>query len=96
MASAFLAGAAAAGVSNLPREIGEILTLQAAHGEAAVLEALQRAVEFRRWRAGDLRSILAAVGAAPQPRTAGQALVLTLPSVPVRPLSDYKFSGDPA
>jgi transposase len=96
VASAFLAGAAAAGVSNLPREIGEILTLQAAHGEAAVLEALQRAVEFRRWRAGDLRSILAAAGAAPQPRTAGQALVLTLPSVPVRPLSDYKFSGDPA
>jgi transposase len=95
-AAAFLTGAAAAGVANLARELGEILALQAAHGDTALLEALQRAVEFRRWRAGDVRSILAAAGAAPTPRTAGQALVLTLPAVPVRPLSDYKFSGDPA
>jgi hypothetical protein len=95
-ASVFLAGAAAAGVANLPREISEILTLQAAHGQAAVIAALERAVEFRRWRAGDVRSILAAAGAAPQPRPAGQALVLTLPAVPVRPLSDYAFGGDPA
>ena len=33
-AAAFLTGAAAAGVANLPREIGEILTLQAAHGDS--------------------------------------------------------------
>ena len=95
-AAAFLTGAAAAGVANLPREISEILTLQAAHGHAALTAALERAVEFRRWRAGDVRSILAAAGAAPQPRPAGQALVLTLPAVPVRPLSDYAFGGDPA
>jgi transposase len=94
VAAAFLTGAAAAGVANLPREIGEVLTLQAAHGDAALLDALARAVEFRRWRADDVRSILAAAGAAPQPRPAGQALVLTLPSVPVRPLSDYAFGGD--
>jgi hypothetical protein len=96
VASAFLAGAAAAGVSNLPQQIGEILTLQAAHGDGALLAALERAAQFGRWRAGDVRSILAAAGAAPQPRTAGQALVLTLPAVPVRPLSDYAFGGDPA
>jgi transposase len=96
VAAAFLTGAAAAGVANLPREISEILTLQAAHGQPALLDALARAVEFRRWRAGDVRSILAVAGAAPTPRDPGQALVLTLPSVPVRPLSDYKFSGDPA
>jgi transposase len=96
VASVFLAGAAAAGVANLPREIGEILTLQAAHGPDALIAALGRAVEFRRWRADDVRSILAAAGAAPQPRPAGQALVLTLPAVPVRPLSDYAFGGDPA
>jgi hypothetical protein len=36
------------------------------------------------------------VGAAPQPRPAGQALVLTLPSVPTRPLSDYAFGGEPS
>jgi transposase len=93
-AAAFLAGAAAAGVSSLPREIGEILTMRAAHGDAALIAALGRAVEFRRWRADDVRSILAAAGAAPTPRPAGEALVLTLPAVPVRPLSDYKFSAD--
>lgn len=96
VAAAFLTGAAAAGVANLPREISQILTLQAAHGDTALLTALARAVEFRRWRAGDVRSILAAGGAAPQPSPAGQALVLTLPQVPVRPLTDYAFGGDPA
>lgn len=95
VAASFLTGAAAAGVANLTREIGEILTLQAAHGDTALLAALARAVRFRRWRADDVRSILAAAGAAPQPRPAGQALVLTLPSVPTRPLSDYKM-GDPS
>jgi hypothetical protein len=94
--AAFLAGAAAAGVSTLHREISQILTLQAAHGDTALTAALERAVQFGRWRADDVRSILAAAGAVPQPRPAGQALVLTLPAVPVRPLSDYKFGGDPA
>ncbi len=96
VAASFLTGAAAAGVANLAREIGEILTLQAAHGDTALLAALERAVQFRRWRADDVRSILAAAGAAPSPRQAGQALVLTLPSVPTRPLSDYKIGGDPS
>jgi hypothetical protein len=94
VAEAFLIGAAAAGVSKLPSELSAILTLQAAHGDSALLAALQRAVEFGRWRADDVRSILAAAGAAPQPRPAGQALVLTLPSVPTRSLNDYKFGGD--
>jgi hypothetical protein len=39
-----------------------------------------------------VRSILAAAGAAPQPRAAGQALVLTLPAVPTRSLNDYAIS----
>jgi hypothetical protein len=92
-AAAFLAGAAAAGVSSLRRELEEILTLQAAHGDTALVAALQRAVEFGRWRADDVRSILAAAGAAPTPQPAGQALVLSLPQVPVRPLSDYAADG---
>ena len=79
---------------RLPREIAQILTLQAAHGDAALVAALERAVEFRRWRADDVRSILAAGGAAPTPRPAGQALVLTLPAVPVRPLTEYAFGGE--
>ena len=97
VAEAFVLGAATApndssGVAKLPGELAEILTLQAAHGEPALLAALGRAVAFRRWRADDVRSILAAAGAAPDPRPAGQALVLTLPTVPTRPLSDYSLS----
>jgi hypothetical protein len=94
IAEQFLVGAAAAGVSKLPSELAQILTLHAAHGRDPLLAALTRAVEFGRWRADDVRSILAAAGAAPQPRPAGQALVLTLPSVPTRSLSNYKFGGD--
>jgi hypothetical protein len=44
-------------------------------------------------RAADVRSILAASGAAPSPQSAGQALVLTLPTVPTRPLSAYKITN---
>jgi hypothetical protein len=92
VAEQFLVGAAAAGVSKLPGELAEIMQLTAAHGADAVLAALQRAVEFRRWRAADIRSILAAGGAAPTPQPAGQALILTLPTVPTRPLSAYKIN----
>jgi hypothetical protein len=67
-AAAFLTGAAAAGVANLPSQVSEILALQAAHGDAA----LERAVEFRRWRAGDVRSILASAGAVPLPARRGR------------------------
>jgi hypothetical protein len=79
-----------------PRELEEILTLQAAHGTDALTAARERAVTFGRWRADDIRSILAAAGAAPLPRPAGQALVLTLPQVPTRPLSDYALRGEPS
>jgi transposase len=93
VAERFLLGAAAAGVSKLPSELEQILTLHAAHGQAALIAALVRAVQFQRWRADDVRSILAAAGAAPQPRPAGEALVLTLPQVPTRSLNDYAFGG---
>jgi hypothetical protein len=89
----FLTGAAAAGISTLSREIRQILTLQAAHGDTALSAALAGAAEFGRWRADDVRSILAVAGAAPAPRPAGQALVLTLPQLPVGPLSDYAISA---
>jgi transposase len=94
VAERFLLGAAAAGVSKLPTELAQILTLHAAHGHDRLLAALARAVEFGRWRADDVRSILAAAGAAPQPRPAGQALVLTLPAVPTRSLADYAIGKD--
>jgi transposase len=92
VAEAFLTGAAAAGVTKLPGEITEILTLKAAHGEPALVQALERAVAFSRWRAGDVRSILATNGQAPEPSAPGQALVLTLPSVPTRSLDAYRIT----
>lgn len=94
-AEAFLVGAAAAGVSKLGTELADILALGAAHGEPALVAALERAVEFGRWRAGDIRSILATAGAAPTPRPAGQPLgeVLTLPTVPTRSLDAYKITN---
>jgi hypothetical protein len=50
-------------------------------------------VAFGRWRAADVRSILAAGPGTADPRAAGDALVLELPVVPVRPLSDYAIGG---
>jgi transposase len=91
VAEQFLVGAAAAGVTKLGGEIAEILTLGAAHGTDALLSALDRAVTFGRWRAADVRSILGTGGHAPRPTPAGQALVLTLPSVPTRSLDAYRI-----
>ena len=80
-------------MSKLGGELADILTLAAAHGEQALVAALERAVTYRRWRAADIRSILATAGAAPSPRPAGQPLadVLTLPVVPTRGLDAYKI-----
>jgi hypothetical protein len=66
----FLTGAAAAGVTKLTSEIGEILSLATAYGTASVLVALERAVRFSRRRAADVRSILATNGQATSPTPA--------------------------
>jgi hypothetical protein len=92
-AEAFITGAAAAGNTRLGPELAELNTLAAAHGREAFLDALARAVAFGRWRAADVRSILAAGTGTPQPTTAGDALVLELPLVPTRPLSDYAIGA---
>jgi hypothetical protein len=63
-----------------------LLGLGAAHGEATLLSALRRAVAFKRFRAADVRSILAAGAGTPQPRPAGDALILDLPIAPTRSL----------
>lgn len=91
VAEQFLTGAAAAGVTKLGTEIAEVLTLGAAHGTEPLLAALERAVAFGRWRAADVRSILATNGHAPRPAAAGQALVMTLPTVPTRSLDAYRI-----
>jgi transposase len=94
VAEAFITGAAAAGSTRLPAELADLNTLRAAHGDAAFLDALDRAVAFCRWRAADIRSILAAGAGVPEPRIpAGDALILDLPVVPVRPLADYAIGA---
>ncbi len=90
-AAAFLVGAAAIGNTRLGSELEVLLALGAAHGEAALVTALHRAVAFRRFRAADVRSILAAGTGTPQPRPAGDALVLDLPVAPTRSLDAYKI-----
>jgi hypothetical protein len=92
-AEAFITGAAAAGHTRLGPELAELNTLRAAHGEQAFTAALDRAVAFGRWRAADVRSILAAGPGTADPRPAGDALMLELPVVPVRPLADYAIGG---
>jgi transposase len=91
-AQAFLVGAAAIGNTRLAAELEILLALGAAHGTDALISALHRAVAFRRFRAADVRSILAAGSGAPQPRPAGDALILDLPVAPTRSLDAYKIS----
>lgn len=93
VAEAFLTGAAAAGITKLGGEIEQINTLTAAHGEQQVLDALRRAVAFRRWKAADVASILAAGNGVPTPRVAGEALILDLPVAPTRSLDAYRIGG---
>ena len=81
-AEAFLVGAAAIGNTRLGSELEILLALGAAHGTDALVAALHRAVAFRRFRAADVRSILAAGAGTPQPRPAGDALILDLPGRP--------------
>jgi len=94
VAEAFLTGAAAAGATRLPAELAELNTVRAAYGTEAFADALARAVAFSRWRAADVRSILAAGPGLPDPAaSAGDALILDLPEVPVRPLADYAIGA---
>jgi hypothetical protein len=94
VAEAFITGAAAAGHTRLGPELAELNTLRAAYGEQEFLAALDRAVAFCRWRAADVRSILAAGAGLPEPKVAaGDALTLGLPAVPVRPLADYAIGA---
>jgi transposase len=88
-AEAFIAGAAAAGHTRLGPELNELNTLTAAHGEQAMNAALNRAVAFSRWKATDVRSILAAGAGTPSPRPAGTALVIDLPVAVNRSLDEY-------
>lgn len=89
VAEAFIKGAAASGNTKLALDLDELATLQAAHGGDVLLAAVERAVHFGRFRAGDVRSILAAGAGLPRPTRPGEALIIELPVVPTRSLSDY-------
>ena len=73
VAEAFITGAAAAGHTRLGPELAELNTLRAAHGEQVFGAALSRAVAYGRWRAADVRSILAADPGRPTPGPGGRA-----------------------
>ena len=92
-AEAFIVGAAATGNTRLAGELDVLLALGAAHGHNALIAALRRAVAFKRFKAADVRSILAAGTSAPNPVPAGGALVLDLPVAATRSLADYNLAA---
>jgi len=89
VAERFIKAAAASGITSLAGDLDELATMEAAHGKDVVVAALERAVTFGRFRAHDVRSIIAAGRGVARPTEAGQALVVALPAVGTRPLSDY-------
>jgi hypothetical protein len=97
VAEAFITGAAAAGSTRLGSELAELNSLRAAHGDDAFEAALDRAVVFCRWRAADVRSILAAgVGAPSLPRLAVKSPADHLAAGARRSLSARRQRADPA
>jgi len=91
-AERFLRAAAAAGTARLASELSEVASLEAAFGRERLIAAIERAAAFRRFRASDVRSILDAGDGLITLAPPGAPLALTLPSVPVRPLSAYRVS----
>jgi transposase len=94
-AEAFIRAGAAAGHTMLPKEIAVIVDeLLPAHDPDVISRALQRATRFGRFRAADVRSILA-IGPAglPEPAAAGDEVVVELPAVEVRGLDAYRIEG---
>jgi hypothetical protein len=92
-ADAFIKGAAAHGMTGLTRDLATLASLEAVHGRAPVIAALERAVAFGRFRAADVVSILASRHGLPRPTRPGEALIVDLPAVGTRPLSDYAIGG---
>ena len=94
VAEAFLVGAAAAGSSQARHgELGRTCNALTARPRSVTRwwRHWNRATAFGRWRAEDVRSILTN-GHGPTPRPAGDALVVTLPAVPTRSLTDYAIA----
>jgi transposase len=88
-AETFIKRAAAAGATTLAGDLDELCRLHRAHGTEAIAAALQRAIDFGRFRAHDVRSILEAGSGVARPAPRGDALIIELPVVAARPLSHY-------
>jgi len=88
-AESFIKGAAARGITSLKGDLAELAQMEAAHGTDVLLAALERATSFGRFRARDVRSIIAAGTGVSRPVVPGEALIVELPLVPTRSLSDY-------
>jgi len=89
IAERFITAAAGSGITSLAGDLDELAAMEAAHGKEALVAALERAVTFGRFRAHDVRSIIAAGRGVAKPTRPGEALVVALPAVGTRPLSDY-------
>ena len=89
IAEAFIKGAASSGITALAGDLKDLNTLHAAHGTEVITAALERAVVFGRFRAADVRAIIAAGAGVPRPTPPGGALIVDLPAVATRPLADY-------
>ncbi len=93
-AEAFIRQGAAAGSTMLPKEIIEIVEdLLPAHGADAVARAVGRAARFGRFKAADVRSILAIGTALPEPASSGDRFVVELPAASVRSFDAYAMEN---
>jgi len=84
VAAPFLRAAAAAATPRLAAELAAIVDLERSHGREALVAALERALANRRFRAADVRAILAAGPGVPGYREPGRPLSIEAPVVPVR------------
>ena len=89
VAETFLKRAAAAGMTSLKGDLVVLNRLERSHGRDALVAALGRATQFGRFRASDVASILLAGTGVARPASRGDAIIVTLPIVERRPLSDY-------
>jgi transposase len=94
-AEQYLRAAAAAGTPRLHQHLQRLLDLAAICGTEPLQVALTRACQFGRFGWDDVRSILAAGGAAPPAQVVvGERVpVAGLPTVPRRELSSYRWTA---
>ena len=95
-AESFIKEAAARGITSLKGDLDELAQLEAAHGKEVLVAALERATSFGRFRAHDVRSIIAAGTGVPRLAAPGEALIVELPLVPKRSLADYAIGCQPS